>query len=577
MLDPGLGRGEDTARHGSSSCQQAHREHRPHRLIMNSSPERWASLSLLFLTLLLVATLPVSSTAQPSISIPGNPKGDLKTELLQSVTAVRSMEATLRHVLKNYPSLKVEAVSAQASWGYSPFAKGARYIEEDIRKDAGDNGQAMIDEIDKISRDAVKTYAPVDTLAKAREFIELVNRRAKGGIEVPMVRGTLLWNCPTYQTKPEQEILDGYVLKESSTKDGVVASVEWPISWKAATARNPKILQKYQNQWGHGKLSGMLRIDTIPLLAGVTAEPDQMWDEATEEIMREEWKPATVLSFKKTRHRGLPVLLLGVVLDIEQLGMKLKMVQMTLAAYHRNISAQVTCSAPVAPGDDPEAVLKKYEPLFLSVVSSFHVSFPGDERAAGGAASVPERAPAAAPTRPTTSTSASAAAAGFEMFSSPDFHFAIRMPGDVQVTKATTQFGDIGSFKALDEKRLCIHAVTVNRIDAFVEDEKKFGEKEWKGVIDSNFKGWTKGYPIQAGTLQSSKIVWQKHEAIRYSFICVDFVEKGVTSYHRGVTFLHKGCFYNIAVWSFVGGKEAAEDLAQLESTLLLDVSIGSR
>ena len=526
---------------------------------------------LLAVCLFAIGLPSASSFGQASIAIPGNPKGDLKTELLQSVTFARSMEATLQQVINQHPSLKVDAVAAQASWQYSPFARGARFIEEDIKKDAGKDGQNLLSKIDDMSRNAVGSYAPVDSLEKALEFLRLVDLRAKGNIEVPMVRGMLLWNCPEYQGNPEKEILDGYVSKESSTKDGVEVSAEWPMSWRLATARNPKILQKLQSYWGHGKLSGMLRIDTIPMPTEIVVGPDDLYEGATQEMLQEEAPQTKFLSFKKTQLNGRRVILTTSVTEMEQLTVRINLVSMTLYAYHRNICAQITCMAAAAPSDDPSAVLKKHEKVFLAVIGSFRAHFPGEERTVfstnSGAAGT-----AASPAPATSETSSE----GFKMYQSAEFNFAAKLPKDVVETKADTQFGKVGNFKAFDESRPAILSITVNRIDSFVKEVQR-GGGNWEGIIDSNFKGWTKEYPIKPGSLTSRKTLWKEHEAIRYSFRCEGLLKEGVITHHSGVTFLHGGCFYKLEAMSLVGETEALDDLSRLEGTFMLDVSTNAR
>jgi hypothetical protein len=527
---------------------------------------------LLIAVCLFDTSLPSSSSfGQSSIAIPGNPKGDLMTELLQSVTFARSIEVTLKQVINQHPSLKVDAVAAQASWQYSPFARGARFIEEDIKNDAGKDGQHLLSKIDDISRNAVGTYAPVDSLERALEFLRLVDRRAKGNIEVPMVRGMLLWNCPEYQNKPEKELLDGYVSNECATKDGVEVSAEWPMSWKLATARNPNILQKFQSHWGHGKLSGMVRIDTLPLPDGVVIGPDELYEEATQEMLQEEVPQSKFLSFKKTHLNGRRVILTTTATEVEQLTARINMVSMMLYVYHRNICATITCMAAAAPSEDPSAVLKKHEKVFLAIISSFRAHFPGEEMP-GFATKSGGTDTDASPVPSTLVTSSD----GFKMYRSVDFNFAAKLPKDVVETKADTQFGTVGNFKAFDEGRSSILSITVNRIDSFVKKVQR-GEEDWKGIIDSNFEGWTKELPIKLGTLTSKKTFWNKYEAIRYTFRCDGLIKEGVVTHHCGVTFLHGGCFYKLEAMSLVGETEALDDLTRLEGTFMLDVSTNAR
>lgn len=511
-----------------------------------------------------------SSLGQEPIVIAGNPKGDLRTELLQAITAARSMESTLNQVIKKYPALKLRAVAAQAAWQYSPFARGARYIEEDIKKKAGQKGKDLISTIDKTSADVVRTYVPVETLEKAREFLGLVEERAKGEIEIPMVRGMLLWNCPEYQDKPEKEILDGYVVDEVSEKDTVAASAEWPMSWKQVKARNPKILQKFQSHWGHGKLSGMLRIDTIPYEKEGILEPNEIYDQITQADMEAEAPGMQFFSFKKTRHNGLPAILTVTNMEVEQLGVRISSASITLYVYHRNRCASIACLVPALPDDDVQALLKTHEPLMMAILSSFRVSFPKDSDS-----DVKPKLSKVDSSR--GGPSKNLLSAGYEIYHSPDFHFAVKMPKDVVVAKATTAFGLVGNHKSVDENRGSIHSVTVNRIDAFVKEEQRRGVKMWEGLIDANFGGWTKELPIEKTTLKTTKTRRNDCQAIRYSFQCRDLLEPGTTTYHSGITFLYAGSFYNLCIISMIGEDEAAEDLVGLENSFMTDVSIKTK
>ena len=68
------------------------------------------------------------ANAQQGIAIPGSPKGDLATELLQSRTYCRSMERSLQLLEKLFPALSVEILAANASWKSSPFAVPLLFI-----------------------------------------------------------------------------------------------------------------------------------------------------------------------------------------------------------------------------------------------------------------------------------------------------------------------------------------------------------------------------------------------------------------------------------------------------------------
>ena len=63
-----------------------------------------------------------------------------ETELLQSRAYCRAMESVLVKVLKNFPGLATEAVTANAMWRSSPFARGVDAIDADIKANSGGKG-----------------------------------------------------------------------------------------------------------------------------------------------------------------------------------------------------------------------------------------------------------------------------------------------------------------------------------------------------------------------------------------------------------------------------------------------------
>jgi hypothetical protein len=75
---------------------------------------RYRDLLFAFLSLFLFFVAPAYS--QQGIAIPGSPRGDLPTELLQCRTYCRSMERSLESIEKRFPSLSIEILAASASW-----------------------------------------------------------------------------------------------------------------------------------------------------------------------------------------------------------------------------------------------------------------------------------------------------------------------------------------------------------------------------------------------------------------------------------------------------------------------------
>lgn len=515
--------------------------------------------TLCLLAIFFLLGLALNAQNESPISIPGNPNGDLPTELLQAVSYVRGMEAVLSLVEKRFPSLTLEVLAARSSWEYSPFSRGAKAIIKDILKGAGSDGKKILDKMDSQTDAAIKKYSAIDSTLKAREFLALVERRAKGEIEVSSVRSNLLWSCPEYQTREEKELLDGYYTKETSKKSDVEVSVEWPMSWKLSTARNPDILQKWRSHGGHGILTGMLRIGTVPVPTGVVLGPDDLHNEATLEMLKEESLGMEFLSFKKTKVNGLPIILVKVKQELEQLNMRLNMFSLIVYHYHYDKLVHLQLMVTASSEADAEAKLKQHESLFLLIANSLHVKTEASPASA-----------AEAPSRNANLEMLSSSPVGYKTYDCKEFGFSVKMPKDIQETKFKHQYGNVGNYSSLDEDRGTIFKVTVNRIDPFVEAAEK-GDTGWEDeALDGNFKGWIQGYNVKSEDVDSSKVQWRGQDAIQYKFQCTGFLAKGVTTYHCGITFLHHGSVYNIGTVSLIGFSEAAEDLVGLKKDFSL-------
>lgn len=330
-------------------------------------------LLVIFMTSLLCVT---TSVGQQGITVPGAPKGHLPTELLQSRAYCRSMERSLALIEERFPSLSVEVLAAKASWKSSPFAIGCDAIEEDIINDAGETGRTMLKKLDEDTWAEALKHVRLKTVGDAREFLAFVDRRAKGEIEVPMVRGNLLWHYKPFQENPEKEIERGYVQKLSHTaRIGRTISFQIPMSWK--TEESPKAeLMSFRNCYGHGYVWMTVLVSPTIDGFGQPISAQEKFDGYTEAALRTEYRTLGIelTSFLKTKVNGMPALLFTREQPYEQLGQKATRAAEVIRVFSGDhmISFQINTLGPEGEKTASKRIFKN-EPLFKMIGGSLRV------------------------------------------------------------------------------------------------------------------------------------------------------------------------------------------------------------
>lgn len=333
--------------------------------------------SALWLTLLLChAWSAAVVSAETPLAIPGTPKGDLPTQLLQSRMYARGIEWKLDKLEKAFPALAVEVYAARASWLSSPFAGGCAAIEADIIKDDPQKGKAMLAELDAMSWKEMAKFDDIATVRQAREFLKLVDSRAKGAIEVDLVRGNLLWNYPAYVKTPEKEFADGFSRKVLHTADsGMEVSFEVPMSWKAE-ASPKKELVGFRNCYGHGNVWMTVLINPTVDENGAPVRADELYARYTEDMLRQSYEVLGIelTSFLKTKVNGMPAFMFTRRQPYEQLGQRAVRAAEVIRVFRGRhmINFQINTFGPE--GETlGEGRIKKFQSLFKMIGSSLRI------------------------------------------------------------------------------------------------------------------------------------------------------------------------------------------------------------
>lgn len=310
------------------------------------------------------------------MAIPGTPKGDLPTELLQSRMYAKGIEWQLDKLEKAFPDLGVEVYAARATWLASPFASGCAAIEADIIKEDPEKGKAMLAQLDAASRKEIAKFQTLSTAKAAKEFLMLVDRRAKGEIEVDLVRANLLWNHPGYAASPDKEFADGFSKRVQHTANsGMEVSFEVPMSWKAEVSPK-KELVGFRNAYGHGNIWMTVLISPLVDENGASINADELYGLFTEEKLSLSYEAMGIelTSFLKTKLNGMPAFMFTRRQPYEQLGEKaLRAAEVIRVLRGRHmINFQINTFGPVD-GPAGEDRIKKYQKLFKLIGASLRV------------------------------------------------------------------------------------------------------------------------------------------------------------------------------------------------------------
>ncbi|RYZ62354.1 MAG: hypothetical protein EOP09_18900 [Proteobacteria bacterium] len=307
------------------------------------------------------------------LAVPGSPKSDLRLELMQSRTYCRAMERSLGEIKKRFPELEAQVMVSSANWQSSAFAKGCRAIEEDLIRQAGEKGRQMLKELDEKSWAEVKKLVRLDGIDEARDYLDLVNRRSKGEIEIDMVRGNLLWQYKLFQTEPEQEQVQGYVEKITHTaKTKWYVRFDLPMSWK--TEESPKVdLMSFRSCYGHGPV--WMTAYVIPSIdgSGTPVPANELFEAYNEADLRAEYRTLGIelTAFMKTQVNGMPALMFTRDQPFEQLGTKATRAAQVIRVYKDDhvVNFQINTLGPEGAKTAAERI-KRQEPLFKMIAGS---------------------------------------------------------------------------------------------------------------------------------------------------------------------------------------------------------------
>ena len=320
----------------------------------------------------------VSAETAPlsQIPIPGVPNGDAVTEMLQSREACRSMEVSLTKIQSDFPDLATQSLTAYAAWRASPFAAGYRAIDAEIKENGSKEFLENLQKTDKKLNETLAILRPFKTEQEASNFLVLVAKRAKAGIELPMVSATLLWNYPPYKAEPSGEFSDGYTNSIiHSTKAPISVKFAVPMSWKQSISENPELMIFF-DRYGHGRIWITVLVRQELMTDGTPASEDLAFAAATRESIEAQYTDMGIKlsSFRKTKLNGMPALMMTREQTHEQLGKKATRAASVIRAfkgnYHVNFQINTLGSEDT---DEASEYILRHQELFQMLAASLQI------------------------------------------------------------------------------------------------------------------------------------------------------------------------------------------------------------
>jgi hypothetical protein len=173
---------------------------------------------------------------------------------------------SVEKIIEMYPSLKTEILSAQNMWNIK-FRSSAENIISELKSYFDQQG------ID-IENELISTVKQIDfsklSYEEAKAAVSTILDRAEGNMPSPFIETLLAFN-PTYQARPEKEIIDGYFKEyytiESSKSQGLSIKIKYPKSWNAENGDRPHVVQKFTCNSANGYVIAMIlinKLDGIP-------------------------------------------------------------------------------------------------------------------------------------------------------------------------------------------------------------------------------------------------------------------------------------------------------------------------
>jgi hypothetical protein len=280
---------------------------------------------------------------------------------------------SLDAIERKFPELAPQARIAKLQFE-SSFAASITNMDGVLSRKGGEWGKVKSELRDMI---AATLGSQTLTTNSAKDFVEIVTKRAKGEIPSPVIE-TLLTFHPTYIAKPGSEFLDGFKARFASDGSGKAKGVrlhlDYPKSWSSADGNRPNIVRKFVSQNGRGFETIMVIVKSLPLPPGQEITDKDIEEMATPKELKEMLPDGAIFV------SGAPLKLDGRLGFYQKYSLKQQQLDFTISSlvvahtvYYKTSMIQIQCQVGSEAKDEPalKERFERFEPLFKLVANSF--------------------------------------------------------------------------------------------------------------------------------------------------------------------------------------------------------------
>ena len=186
---------------------------------------------------------------------------------------------SLEKIKRKFPDLAQTVQIASLNFD-SAFGTANKAISEELQSIMKEHYPKFISDTKSKLED--NNASQIITHDVAVKFIEDAESRAHGNIPSPFLETLLTYQ---YENNPSEEFsrkfIRTYSTKGHTKAQGLDLTINYPISWKAAEAERPNIIQKFTSHNGRGLEFFNIMAKDLPLSLDITAqELDELYTES---------------------------------------------------------------------------------------------------------------------------------------------------------------------------------------------------------------------------------------------------------------------------------------------------------
>lgn len=285
-------------------------------------------------------------------------------QFTQTFGYLKGQNYKINYIKREFPSLKPSVIQQQLLFK-SRFGNAAKTIDYIFKKALENKYDLYVRKLKQKLKEVINfdNYTKKDAV----EFISILNNRANGQIESPILETLLFFQ---YKDEPEKEFINGYTYdfntKGHEKSKNTQIKLKIPKSWKALEAERPNIVKTFRSRNGFGDTAFMLLIKRFDKKEYKSNNEFENFfkKEEINDIIPDNGK---FISYKPVTIEGLKSGILEYKLVKKRLDKTFKLRTISFITITENKFVQFNCGINIT---KEEIYINKFKPLFRLIVNS---------------------------------------------------------------------------------------------------------------------------------------------------------------------------------------------------------------